>query len=180
MSRRNRRRNQPQDAGQQQESGPQAARRWMNEMPLPSSVTFIPNSCVCPGDPPPPPPADGENASTPPPRESRANATKRALRSRLLFPLEVLDQINALAADYALQLKLSTSLERWLAIEAARSSVQIDECFDQLRIDKVRVIERVSTSFDDDCAAPATVPRQSYTSFHPATRGPCPGPSMAQ
>jgi len=123
----------------------------MNEMPLPTNVTVVPNVSVCPGDPPPPPP-DGENGQNPPPRESRANATRRALRSRLLFPLEALDQINALAADYALQLNASTSLERWLTLELGRSSFQVDECVDQLRIDKVRVIERVGTSFDDDCA----------------------------
>ena len=47
-------------------------------------------------------------------------------------------------------MKLSTSLENWLGWELARCSVQSDECNNQLLIDKVRVIERVGTCWDDD------------------------------
>ena len=120
-------------------------------MPLPANVTFLPHIHVCPVDPPPPPPADeGENATTQTRRESRANSLKRALRSKLLFPLETMEAINDLAADVSLQLKLSTSLENWLGWELARCSVQSDECNNQLLIDKVRVIERVGTCWDDD------------------------------
>ena len=138
----------------ERESGPAVARRIMNNMPLPTSVTLIPNTRACPGDPPPlpPPTEDGENATSQPPRESRANSVKRALRSKLLFPLEMLESINKIAADIAIQLKASTSLENWLTIELARTRVQCDEIWDQLQINKVRVVERVGTSWDDDCA----------------------------
>ena len=152
MSRRNRHRNQPQDAGQPRESAAQATRRFMNNMPLPSGVTFIPDIRVCPADPPPPTPPDGEDAASEPRRESRANAVKKALRSRILFPLSVLEKINALADDISRQLRLSTLLERWLAVEFARSTVQCDDANDQLLLDKLRVAERVVTAFDDDNA----------------------------
>ena len=130
------------------------ARRHLNDMPLPNGVTYIPNFRICPGaPPPPPPPTEGEeDGSSPPPRESRANSVKRALRSRLLFPLSMIEQINSLTDDFALHLKAYTSLENLLALELARTSIQCDECNDQLLINKVRVIERVGTSWDDDCA----------------------------
>jgi len=43
-----------------------------------------------------------------------------------------------------------TLLERWLVQEMARSTIQCDECSDQLLINKTRIIERVGTSWDDD------------------------------
>jgi hypothetical protein len=150
MSRRNRRRNQPQNAGQQEESGPQAARRYMNSMPLPTNVTFVPNSCVWPGDPPPPPPpADGETGQ--PRRESRANATRLGLRSKLLFPVQMKELIDKLAVEYSLEMKTTTSLQEWCAFEMARSTVQCDESNDQLLINKVRIIEDIGTNWDDQC-----------------------------
>ena len=152
MSRRHRHRHQPSEAGVPRETAAQAARRYMNNMGQPSGVTFIPHVRVCPVDPPPPPPPDGEDAASEPGRESRANAVKRALRSRILFPLSVLEKINALAEDIARQFRLSTSLERWVGVELARSTVQSDDANDQLLLDKLRVAERIVTSFDADNA----------------------------
>ena len=155
--RKNRKRNQPKNAPipPREESGPETARRILRNVPLPTNVTFAPNihlSAAAAETAPPPPASDGENGPVAPPRESRANATKSALRSRLLFPLELLEKINLLSDGYSNQLELSTCLEQWLGVELARSSVQCDECFDKLQINKLRVIERAGTSFDDDCA----------------------------
>ena len=60
--------------------------------------------------------------------------------------------INELTTEFALQLKPCTSLERWLVSQMAISSVQCDESNDQLLVNKVRIIERVGISWDDDCA----------------------------
>ena len=49
MSRRNRNRKQ---SSPPQEMSPQAARRWMNEMPTAANVTVIPNFRVCRDNPP--------------------------------------------------------------------------------------------------------------------------------
>ncbi len=155
---RNRKRNRNKDqnppsnqASPDRESGRRAARRILNNMPLPTNVTFLPHIHVCPGDPPPPPTAEESgNATTQTRRESRANSIKRALRSKLLFPLELMDSINDLAADFTIQMGASTALESWLMFELARCTTQSDLCNDQLLIDKVRVVERVGTCWDDD------------------------------
>ena len=61
-----------------------------------------------------------------------------------------MDAIDELAAAFSIQLKPATSLERWLVFELARSSVQCDEASDQLLINRMRIIERIGTSWDDD------------------------------
>ena len=153
--RKNRNRNQPGNAPipPRQESGPQTARRILGNMPLPTDITYIPNIHVgtATGTAPPPPAADGENGQPQPQRESRANSVKRGLRSKLLFPLHMKDLIDELTYAYSRQLMPSTLLESWLVCEMARSTVQCDEANDQLLINKVRIIERAGTAFDDDC-----------------------------
>ena len=62
-----------------------------------------------------------------------------------------MESINELTSEFSLQLKPGTSLERWLVSQMAISTVQCDECDDQLLVNKVRIIERVGTSWDDDC-----------------------------
>ena len=151
---RNRNRNRPGNASSQpREGGPQTPRRCL-DLPAPISLTDTAHMRLFPGaDPAPPPPAgDGEIGETGTRRESRANSVKRGLRSKLLFPLEMKEAIDELAAAFSLQMKPCTSLEKWMVQEMARSSVQCDECSDQLLIDKVRIIERVGISWDDDCA----------------------------
>jgi len=152
MSRRNRRKNQSQNAAQPQSTGPQTARRILNELPLPTDVTYLPNVSVCSGTLPPPPPADGENESQEPCRESRANAVKGALRSKICFPSTAYDRINTLSDDIGRQLNLTSSLENWVGLELARSSYQTDECFNKLLINKARIVERATTCFDADMA----------------------------
>jgi hypothetical protein len=154
MANRNRKRNRNRPShtpGQPKDSGPLAARRLI-DVPPPITLTDFSQFRICPGDPspPPPPPGTGENGQAETRRESRANGVKRGLRSKLLFPIEMKSHIDELYHEFAIQLKPRTGLERWLVFEMARSSVQSDEANDQLLINKVRVIERVGTSWDDD------------------------------
>ena len=60
--------------------------------------------------------------------------------------------IDERATAFAIQMNASTCLEIWLAFEMARCSVQCDECEDQLLINKVRIIERVGMSWEEDSA----------------------------
>ena len=132
---------------------PQAQRQF--NPPPPITLTDTTRIRLIPGDdpapPPPPPREDGENGPTGPRRESRANSVKRGLRSKFLFPLEMKESIDELFHAFSLQQLPRTRLEEWLVFELARSSVQCDECNDQLLINKLRVIERVGISWDDDC-----------------------------
>ena len=117
------------------------------------NVEFLPiRLCPDPEPTPPPPADDGEQATTETRRESRANAVRRGLRAKLLFPLELMDSINELTEDFAIQLNAHIRLERWCAQEMARSTVQCDECSDQLLINKTRIIEHVGRFFDEDNA----------------------------
>ena len=125
-------------------------------MPPPIVLTDCSKIRLCPDpDPAPAPPPAPDEASqtgpTGPRRESRANSLKRGLRSKLIFPLEMMESINNLTREFSLKLMPSTCLERWIVSEMAISTVQCDECNDQLLVDKVRVIEHVGKSWDDDC-----------------------------
>jgi len=83
---------------------------------------------------------------------SRWNSYKDGRRARVLFPPPVQTLIDELTRDFAAQLKARTKLDYWLCKEQARSSVQIDICGELLIADKARVLERVESSFDADCA----------------------------
>ena len=148
MSRRNRHKQQSQNTVSLGDRPP-GRPRVMNDMPRPTNVAFVPISCLGPNDPP-PPPSGGENGPTPPPRESRANATKAAPVPPLV-PLEMLDKINALSAEYASQLKLVTESRSVVRSRGRPQQRPVRRMFDKLQINKLRVIERAGTSYDDDC-----------------------------
>src|ERR1700722_15101312 len=85
------------------QSGRETLRRFVNlGTPIPN-VEFSPiRLCPAPHPTPPPPPQIGEKAGPAARRESRANATRRGLRSKLLFPLELMESINNLTEKFSL------------------------------------------------------------------------------
>ena len=97
---------------------------------------------------------DPDSGSTPPPETptggSRANSLKNALRSRVLFPIEMKELIDRLFRDFARDLKPVGSLSEWLVYELARSKLQADLACDRLTVDEGRIVERAGTSFDSD------------------------------
>jgi hypothetical protein len=120
----------------------------------PVAFTDLTHISLCPDDQQSPasPCGSGDHASANPRRDSRANSVKLGLRSKLLFPLEMMESISEIASDFSRQLKPVTSLDKWLVFELARSCVQADKASDQILLDDLRVIERVGTSFDDDAS----------------------------
>ena len=83
---------------------------------------------------------------------SRWNSYRDGRRAKVLFPPPIQTLIDELTQDFAAQQKARTKLDYWLCKELARSSVQIDICSELLIADQARVLERVESSFDADCA----------------------------
>ena len=102
-----------------------------------------------------PEPAGQERAEESGYSASRWNSYKDGRRAKVLFPPPVQTIIDELRVDITTSLRARTRLEHWLCKDIARSLVQIDICSELVIADKARVLERVESSFDADCAARA-------------------------
>jgi hypothetical protein len=128
-----------------------------------SDVRAIPDACPAP----PPPGAEGQEKTAGKGRGSRYNSMKNGLRSRLLFPDEMLEEIDTHAHELSKQLKPTTKLEAWLVRQMARATVQMETCSQQMDINDRRAVDRADTAWDDICRERAEklslkLPHQPY------------------
>jgi hypothetical protein len=118
-----------------------------------NNVDDLSNFRVIPDpDPPPPPPGpDSATKTSGTGRGSRYNSMNNGLRSRLLFPDEMLEEIDSLTVDLSKQMKPATRLEAWLVRQMARATVQMETCSQQLDINARRAADRADTAWVDIC-----------------------------
>ena len=149
MSRRNNRNN-PHKTPPSERNGNGRERTYQfTEPPPPPPLTDF--SQVWVGGRPNDPPPEGESEGTKKAGfGSRGNSLQEGLRSRLLFPEAVKQDIDERTRGFAVQIVPRTVLEWWLTGQAAMGTVQGDLARDQLLVNMRLAVERVDTHWADD------------------------------